>query len=301
MTQHGNSSGPYRILPLVVVTPNHGSHSDSCKTAAAKQHRQNPPLPRDEKEHQQQEAHHCYSYQVRGGRDRRRLVSSLVALHVACIQLDGALMRFHPPFGAAQRHRMRLFWEERIAQATVGRRVVLLALPAAAAAAAPGVGGVGGGGVATGDADDIIDDDDDDNDDDINDDVTDLPIAGVVELATPDADTGPFRADVEMLMVSPRHRRAGLGGRLMAAVEDAARERGRTLLQLSTTVGSVAEERLYPALGYTKVRRPFHILLTLMTSLHSLTHSYYYYSIHDNHHTPLFPFPKDATIHNPPP
>ena len=150
-------------------------------------------------------------------------------------------MRFHPPFGAAQRQRMRLFWDERVAQAEAGRRLVLLTLPAAASVPAPvpvpgagadvnaGGGGVGGVGLGAGDgaSEHQSSGDHHDNEDDVN---AGIDIAGVVELATPDTDTGPFRADVEMLMVSPDHRRAGLGKRLMAAVEDAARQRGRTLL-----------------------------------------------------------------------
>ncbi|OAQ95155.1 acetyltransferase (GNAT) family domain-containing protein [Purpureocillium lilacinum] len=245
----------YRIVPLVVVAPA-GLEPGQDGNAAAP----HPESLQQVKDNQDQ----CYYYRVQGEQHRRRLVDALVALHVACIQFDGALMRFHPPFGAAQWQRMRLFWDERVAQAEAGRRVVLLALPAAASVPAPvpvpgagadvnaGGGGVGGVGLGAGDgaSEHQGSGNHDANDNDVN---AGIDIAGVVELATPDTDTGPFRADVEMLMVSPNHRRAGLGKRLMAAVEDAGRQRGRTLLQLSTTAGSVAEERLYPALGYTKL------------------------------------------------
>ncbi|KAK4090324.1 hypothetical protein Purlil1_5495 [Purpureocillium lilacinum] len=244
-------------VPLSLdVTDSHGHDAPTSTTTAT---------PRTNNDGRLKQAAQSDSHDEEGEQHRRRLVDALVALHVACIQFDGALMRFHPPFGAAQWQRMRLFWDERVAQAEAGRRVVLLALPAAASVPAPvpvpgagadvnaGGGGVGGVGLGAGDgaSEHQGSGNHDANDNDVN---AGIDIAGVVELATPDTDTGPFRADVEMLMVSPDHRRAGLGKRLMAAVEDAGRQRGRTLLQLSTTAGSVAEERLYPALGYTKVR-----------------------------------------------
>lgn len=119
------------------------------------------------------------------------LLPALVELHVRCIQFDKALLRFHPPFTASQRERMLSFWEERHEQAALNRMTIILSLANVE---------------------------------------TSVEIAGVVELATPEADTGPFRADIEMLMVSPDYRRGGIGKQLMNALEGIAIARDRTLL-----------------------------------------------------------------------
>ncbi|KAL7786719.1 hypothetical protein V8C37DRAFT_290432 [Trichoderma ceciliae] len=67
----------------------------------------------------------------------------------------------------------------------------------------------------------------------------------------PEADTDPFRGDVELLMVSPNYRRRGLANKLhiINHLEEIAREKRRTLLQL-------AEKDVYPRLGYIFVRSP---------------------------------------------
>lgn len=46
----------------------------------------------------------------------------------------------------------------------------------------------------------------------------------------PVTETGPFRGEVEKLMVSPRHRLKGVARRLMDKLEAVARERHRELL-----------------------------------------------------------------------
>lgn len=88
---------------------------------------------------------------------------------------------------------METFWNERLSQISTGRRIVLIAL-----ASTEG------------------------NDQD--------EVAGIVELGMPDADTGPFRGDLEMLMVSPKYRRRGLAAKLINDLEEIAREEKRTLL-----------------------------------------------------------------------
>ncbi|KAG5922816.1 hypothetical protein E4U42_005235, partial [Claviceps africana] len=55
-------------------------------------------------------------------------------------------------------------------------------------------------------------------------------VAGVVELALSDTETGAFRAEMEMLIVSPSHRRLGLATRLLREAERVGAENGRTLL-----------------------------------------------------------------------
>jgi len=53
------------------------------------------------------------------------------------------------------------------------------------------------------------------------------------------------------LLVDRKARRQGLGRRLMAAVEEMARDEGRTLLVLDTRQGEPSEE-FYGALGYRR-------------------------------------------------
>jgi L-amino acid N-acyltransferase YncA len=76
-------------------------------------------------------------------------------------------------------------------------------------------------------------------------------IAGTVQLVTDTPENQPHRADVSKLLVHRRARRAGVGRRLMEAVEDAARAQGRTVLVLDTA--NPAAERLYERLGWQRV------------------------------------------------
>jgi GNAT superfamily N-acetyltransferase len=76
-------------------------------------------------------------------------------------------------------------------------------------------------------------------------------IAGTVQLHPAWAPNQPHRAEVTKLIVHRRARRAGLGTKLMAAVEDAARRERFTLLTLDAKRGAAAE-RLYRRLGWTE-------------------------------------------------
>jgi GNAT superfamily N-acetyltransferase len=77
-------------------------------------------------------------------------------------------------------------------------------------------------------------------------------IVGTVQLLLDLPENQPHRADVAKMLVRRSARRRGLGGRLMGAVEDAARGAGRALLVLDTVTGDDAE-RLYTRLGWTRV------------------------------------------------
>lgn len=79
-----------------------------------------------------------------------------------------------------------------------------------------------------------------------------LEVSGVVSLATPVSQTGPFRALVEKLFVSPLHRRQGVARKMMVRLESVALHLGRWNLMLDTEVGSDAEN-VYPRLGYTRL------------------------------------------------
>jgi GNAT superfamily N-acetyltransferase len=61
-------------------------------------------------------------------------------------------------------------------------------------------------------------------------------VAGYVCLMMPVTETGPFRGEVNTLMVNPRHRRKGVARRVMGLLEDVARERGRHLLVSSDRI-----------------------------------------------------------------
>lgn len=77
-------------------------------------------------------------------------------------------------------------------------------------------------------------------------------LVGMAHIAPSGAANAPHRAEVQRVAVAERLRGSGVGRRLMAAVEDAAVERGLTLLWLTTHEGSDACA-FYEALGYTKL------------------------------------------------
>ncbi len=77
-------------------------------------------------------------------------------------------------------------------------------------------------------------------------------IVGTVHLLLAIPENQPHRADVTKMLVHPRARRRGVGAALMGAVEQMARDCGRTLLVLDTVTGSDAD-RLYARLGWVRV------------------------------------------------
>jgi acetyltransferase len=77
-------------------------------------------------------------------------------------------------------------------------------------------------------------------------------IVGSVQLELAMRPNGLHRAEVQKLFVHQSQRRRGIGQELMQAVEQVARERGRSLLVLDTRQGDNAE-RLYRRLAYQEV------------------------------------------------
>jgi GNAT superfamily N-acetyltransferase len=77
-------------------------------------------------------------------------------------------------------------------------------------------------------------------------------IVGTVQLGLAMPPNQPHRADIKKLLVRRQARRGGIGEALMSAAEQAARERGRTLLVLDTATGDNAE-RLYTRGGWVRV------------------------------------------------
>jgi acetyltransferase len=77
-------------------------------------------------------------------------------------------------------------------------------------------------------------------------------VVAMAHLAPSSAANAPHRAEVQGVAVASEARGTGVGRRLMEAVEQAARERGLTLLWLTTHDGSDACA-FYEAVGYTKL------------------------------------------------
>lgn len=74
-------------------------------------------------------------------------------------------------------------------------------------------------------------------------------IVGTVQAVLDQPENQPHRADISKMLVHRRARRLGIGAALMRAVEDAARQSGKSLLVLDTASGDA--ERLYARLGWT--------------------------------------------------
>jgi acetyltransferase len=77
-------------------------------------------------------------------------------------------------------------------------------------------------------------------------------VVAMAQLAPSLAANATHRAEVQRVAVAAAVRRLGVGRRLMAAVETAARERRLTLLWLTTHDGTEACA-FYERLGYTKL------------------------------------------------
>lgn len=77
-------------------------------------------------------------------------------------------------------------------------------------------------------------------------------IVGTVQLLMAMPDNQPHRGDVAKMLVHRKARRRGIAQRLMAAMDEAAREEGKTVLVLDTVTGGDAE-RLYERTGWQRV------------------------------------------------
>ncbi len=77
-------------------------------------------------------------------------------------------------------------------------------------------------------------------------------IVGTVQLVLAMPDNQPHRADVAKMLVHRSARRHGVAGQLMAALDEVARQEGRSVLVLDTVTGGDAE-RLYARAGWQRV------------------------------------------------
>ncbi|KAI1608158.1 acyl-CoA N-acyltransferase [Exophiala viscosa] len=158
------------------------------------------------------------------------ITSGMVHLHASCILYDGTLATFLPPLNYDTLYE---WWEEQVKEIELGRRHIIVSVSEVSERTghlqAPWHG------------------------ESIDWPILErgLEVSGVVMLATPFSQTGPFRATVEKLLVSPLHRRRGVARALMTKLEDVALQNGRWNLMLDTIVGTEAEG-VYPKLGYTR-------------------------------------------------
>jgi GNAT superfamily N-acetyltransferase len=77
-------------------------------------------------------------------------------------------------------------------------------------------------------------------------------IVGTVQMITAQPDNQPHRADIAKMLVQPIARRRGVAQALMAAIDEQARQAGKTVLVLDTVTGGDAE-RLYERAGWQRV------------------------------------------------
>jgi len=79
-----------------------------------------------------------------------------------------------------------------------------------------------------------------------------LGVCGTVQLGFDLPENQPHRADLSKMLVHRRARRRGVGEALLRAVEELARDCGKTLLVLDAVTGGDAA-RLYARLGWLRV------------------------------------------------
>lgn len=131
--------------------------------------------------------------QVFNAKDHAHLTPYLAGLHAQCITSDKLIATFLPPL---THEKLLSWWKDRIAETTTGTRVIVMLL----LETQPGV-------KVQGDS-----------------------LVGVVMLALPNSETGPYRASVESLLVSTKYRRRRGAATLLGAVEHEAVMKGKTLL-----------------------------------------------------------------------
>jgi GNAT superfamily N-acetyltransferase len=85
-------------------------------------------------------------------------------------------------------------------------------------------------------------------------------IVGTVQVVTKQPENQPHRADIAKMLVHRQARRCGVGRRLMAEAERAAREENKSVLVLDTVTGGDAE-RLYQRAGWQRVGEVPHYAL----------------------------------------
>ncbi len=121
------------------------------------------------------------------------MVPYLAALHASCITTDHMVGPFLPPL---MNDKLLAWWKDRITESIKGTRLIVLLLPEAKAGSKP----LG----------------------------TDL--RGLAMLKLSESESGSFRGHIDTVLVNQKYRRRGGARALVAALEQEAARRGRTLL-----------------------------------------------------------------------
>ena len=120
------------------------------------------------------------------------IFQALAQIHADCVLQDGTLATFLPRNGVMDMARLEAYWRQRAEQVVQGQREIILQFA--------------------------------------NTDDGKIELAGYVSLSMSSSETGPFRGEVEKLLVSPRHRRKGVAKRVMDLLDQTAKERRTELL-----------------------------------------------------------------------
>jgi GNAT superfamily N-acetyltransferase len=75
------------------------------------------------------------------------------------------------------------------------------------------------------------------------------------------ARVGALRAEIEAVHVADSHQRRGIGRRMMAAAIGLARERGCTMVQLTTDKSRTDAHRFYESLGFVASHEGMKLML----------------------------------------
>jgi ribosomal protein S18 acetylase RimI-like enzyme len=159
----------------------------------------------------------------------QHLLPSFAAIHSACIMTDHSVITFLPPLSDS----VILNWySDRSKEVTAGTKLIVMQLARREDEVRVGDSQVIAGQSLTsrrsGESGELTAGDEEQSK--IKSEVGEEELVGFVMLVMNAAETGPFRAPVEKLLISPEWRRMGVAKRLMAALETIAMEKGKTLM-----------------------------------------------------------------------
>ncbi|CAN8102588.1 unnamed protein product [Discula destructiva] len=155
--------------------------------------------------------------EVFNAREHSHLTVYLAGIHGECITSDKMVGSFMSPLNI---EKMLKWWKDRIAEVTAGNRVILMLLHGSDPRAK----------------------------------IDTQHLVGVVMLSMPHIETSPFRASIESLLVSNKHRRQGGANVLLRAVEEQAKLKGKTLLMAEMESATIAMA-LFQKHGYQEAGR----------------------------------------------